>query len=217
MNDNNLLRRVLTILALFPILMTAMPAQAPDQGIKLNIEPHVTFVSSSDHEYQANMHAKSAPPGGFFFINATIPTGYTFSLPLPGETIIKYTWFNKTNVSKVIIYVISNNTTTVDVRFSTDSGRTFRTKTGLTITNMVIDATSLKFTAPTSGTPGYLNLSLGGTAGPILSNEMVKIELAKSRLTSPSSAGDYIWSLEARNSAGGIPFTASDVVVVKKK
>ncbi|MCZ7355589.1 MAG: hypothetical protein O8C65_01530 [Candidatus Methanoperedens sp.] len=200
-------------------MVMLVPAQAPDQGIKLSIEPHVTVVSSSDHEYQANMQAESAPPGGFFFLNATIPKGYSFGLPSPGKTVIKYTWFNKMNKSKVIIYIISNNTAneTVDVRFSTDSGHTYRTKRGLLMTNMVIGTTSLKFTKPTSGTPGYLNLSLGGIAGPILSHEMVKVELSKGTLTSPRVAGKYTWLLEAKNSPAGTPFTASDVVEVKKK
>ncbi len=218
---NNFFRSVLTFLVLVPVAMIVilMPAQAPDQGIQLSLEPHVTFAGSSHQEYIAHMHAKSAPPGGFFFLNATIPKGYTFTLPSSGKTVIKYTWINKMNDSKVIIYVISNNTATktVDVRFSTDSGRTFRTTTGLPITNMVIGATSLKFTEPNSGTTGYLNLSLGGTAGPILSHEMVKVTLADGTLTSPSIAGDYTWFLEAKNSPTGIPFTASDVVVVKKK
>jgi hypothetical protein len=227
MYNNNLLWRVLAVLTLFPILMLAMtvPAQAPaqsqapDQGIRINIEPHVTRISSSDQEYQATMQAKSAPPGGFFFINVTIPKGYKFTLPSAGKTVLKYTWFNKTNDSKVIIYIISNNTATktVDVRFSTDSGRTYRTKTVLPIANMVIGATSLKFTQPTFGAPGYLNLSLGGTAGPILDHEKVKVELVKGTLTSPSVAGKYTWLLEAKNSPTGTPFTASDVVEVRKK
>ncbi len=218
---NNLIRSVLTFSVLFPILtmVMLMPVQASDQGIKLNIAPHDTFVSSSNHEYHATMDAKSAPPGGFFFINLTIPKGYNFVFPQSGKTIAKYTWFNKNNDSKVIVIIISNNTVTetVDIRFSLDSGRSYITKRGLNITNMVIGTTSLKFTKPTSINPGYLNLSFGGKPGPILSHEKTTVEVAKGVLKSPSIAGKYTWLLEAKNSSTGTAFTASDVVVVKKK
>ena len=108
---NNLLRSALTFLVLFPILMMVMsiPAQASAQGIKLNIVPHDTVVNSSNDEYDATMNAESAPPGGFFFLNLTIPKGYMFSLPPHGKTVLKYTWFNKTNDSKVIVIIISNS------------------------------------------------------------------------------------------------------------
>ncbi|MCZ7395517.1 MAG: hypothetical protein ABOK23_13425 [Candidatus Methanoperedens sp.] len=218
---NNLLRSVLTFLVLFPILMIVMsiPAQAPGQGIKLNIDPHDTFVNSSKDEYHATMNTESAPHGGFFFLNLTIPKGYNFTLPQSGKTIAKYTWFKMMNDPKVIVIIISNNTVieTVDIRFSTDSGRTYRTKRGLPITNMVIGTTSLKFTKPSSISAGYLNLSLGGIPGPILSHEKATVDVAKGTLKNPSIAGKYTWLLEAKNSPTGTAFTASDVVVVRKK
>ncbi|MCZ7361004.1 MAG: hypothetical protein O8C55_13110 [Candidatus Methanoperedens sp.] len=164
------------------------------------------------------MEVKSAPAGGFFFLNVIIPAGYIFNLPPSGETIAKYTWYDKAGHSKVIIYIISNNTIaeTVDVRFSTDSGRSYITKRGLPITNMVIGTTSLKFTKPTFNKVGYLNLSLGGTAGPILRHEIAKVELAKGTITNPNVAGIYTWMIEAKNSPYGTAFIASDVVKVKK-
>ncbi len=221
---NNLLRSVLIFLAVFPILMTVMltpvqaPPQAPGQVIKLNIDPDNTSVNSAPG-YNAAMDSKNAPPGGFFFLNLTIPKGYTFTLPSKGVQVASYTWFNTTNLSKVIIYIISNNTVTetVDVRFSTDSGHTFRTKRDLPIANMVIGGTSLKFTKPTSISNGYINLSLGGFAGPILSHETAEVILANGTLKNPSTAGKYTWLIEAKNSPGGPAAIDSDTIHIRLK
>jgi hypothetical protein len=233
--NNKLLRSALTFLAIFPILFMVMSAlaQAPNQddrpniephdnpshsshNIILNIDPHETKVNSSP-EYQATMEAKSAPSGGFFFLNLKIPKGYKFTFPSKGERVAQYTWFNKTNHSKVIVDIIANNTITktVDVRFSTNSGHTFIKRRGLPITNMVIGTVSLKFTEPSSSNVGYLNLSLGGTAGPILGHEKVIVDLAKGTLKNPGIAGEYTWFIVARNNT--VSFTASDVVKVKSK
>lgn len=208
---NHSLLLVLTFLVVFPISMMAMsmPAQAPGQDILLNIVPIGFPKVDSTPGYFANMVTLKAPSGGFFFLNLTIPKGYTFTLPSSGKQVASYTWSNK-----IIIYIISNNTVTetVDVRFSTDSGRTYRTKSGLPIANMVIGATSLKFTKPTSISNGYLNLSLGGVAGPILRNNIVKVGLAQGTLKNPSLPGKYTWLLEAKNSPLGPAAIGSDSV-----
>jgi hypothetical protein len=223
--NNKSLQSVLVLLVSFTILVMAisMPAQAPGQDpgkhVFLNIVPIGVNKVNSTPGYFANMVTVSAPAGGFFFLNLTIPKGYTFTLPSSGKQVASYTWFNRTNVSKVIIYIISNNTVneTVDVRFSTDSGHTFRTKRDLPIANMVIGGTSLKFTKPTSISNGYINLSLGGFAGPILSRETAEVILAKDMLKNPSTPGKYTWLLEAKNSPGGSAAIDSDTIHIRLK
>ncbi len=219
---------ILAFVAVFSILIMVLPAPAVAPGqdaksgmyhgdtnhnIKLKIVPEDTKINSVS-EYHVVIEAKSAPKGGFYFLNVTIPKGYTFSMPPSGKQIAKYTWFNHKNESRVIVYIISNTTDTVDVRFSINSGRTFITQRGLPLTNIVIGTASLKFIA-TKGNVNYFNISLGGTAGPILEHELVEIELAKDTLTSPGVQGDYTWMLEAKNSPGSAAFTATAIMKVK--
>ncbi len=222
---------ILAFVAVFSILIMVIPvpAEAPGQdaklgmyhgdtnhNIKLKVVPEDTRVDSAP-EYHVVMEAKSAPKGGFYFLNVTIPKGYTFSMPPSGKQFAKYTWFNHKNESRVIVYIISNTTNTVDVRYSINSGRTFTTQRGLPVTNIVIGTASLKFIAPAKGSAGYIDISLGGTAGPILEHELVEVELAKGTLTSPCVQGDYTWMLEAKNSPGSTAFTATAVMKVKSR
>ncbi|MGB8217113.1 MAG: PGF-pre-PGF domain-containing protein [Candidatus Methanoperedens sp.] len=210
-------RSILVMLALISILIAMMsPVMADDTGIKIKIKPSSTIVNSTDDSYSATMTV--APHGGgFFFLNVTIPAGYNFSLPAAGKTVANYTMFNKTSHSnQVIINITSNNpvTETVDVRFSTDYGQNYSTSTNQPITNIVVGGSSLKLIKPSTN-PGYLNLSLGGTGGPVLENDIVTVILANGTLKNPGIPGDYIWSLEAKNTPSGTAITSSDVVKIK--
>ncbi len=226
--NNKSLWSVLAFMAVFSILIMVIPvpAEAPGQdakpgmyhgntahNIKLKIEPEDIGVNSAP-EYHAIIEVKSTPKGGFFFLNLTIPEGYTFIMPPSGKQFARYTWFNHKDNSMVIVYIISNTTDTVDVRFSTNSGRTFIMRRGLPVTNIVIGDASLKFTMPKGNNVGYVNISLGGTAGPIVEHEHAEVELAKGTLMSPG-VRDGTWSIEAENAPGGTAFTATDVVKVR--
>lgn len=201
--NKRLIQSVL-VLVLFPVLMS-MPAYA----LQVSIMPSHT-IANNTNVITATMDPGSVPAGGYFFLNVTIPAGYNFALPVAVSTVSNYTMINKTSgAEQVIINIISNNPVaeTVDVRFSTDYGATFSTSTNQPISNIVIGTSTLKLTKPTSTNPGFINISLGGTAGPILVNDKVIVKLAKDVLRNPSAPGKYTWSLEAKNN----PFSTSDI------
>lgn len=224
--NNKSLRSILTFMALLPILMMAMltPTQADhyDRYIKIDIKPHNTIANSTDDAYIATMYPENAPPGGFFFLNVTIPKGYELILPAKGNIIGTYTMFNKTTWPKraqVIIKIISNDSIakTVDVNYSTDYGFTYSMSRNQPIDNMVIGATTLKLTEPSASSPGYLNISLGGAAGPILKKNEVTVKMSKGTLRNPNPAKTtkYTWYIEAKNPISE-PYTGHDDVIIVK-
>ncbi len=211
---NKSTQSVLVLLVLFPILVMAI--STPAQAMKISISPSQSLVNST-YAFSATMEPQSVPSGGFFFLNATIPAGYNFTFPATGKTIVNYTMFNNTaHSNQVIINITSNDSTveTVDVRYSTNYGLTYSTSTNQPINNIVIGVSTLKITKPGPSTPGYLNWSLGGTAGPILVQDKVIITLAEQVLWNPAHPGKYTWYLEAKNNPADTAYTAFDVVDV---
>jgi hypothetical protein len=212
--NNKSLQSVLVLLVLFPI--SVMAISMPAQAMNLSMSPPLSVVSFT-YAYSATMDPQTVPPGGFFLLNATIPAGYKFTFPAAGETIANYTMFNNTaNSNQVIINITSNDSIaeTVDVRYSTNYGLTYSTSTNQSINNIVIGVSTLKITKPGPSTPGYLNWSLGGTAGPILVQDKVTLKLPEQVLWNPADPGNYTWYVEAKNNPAGTAYTASDVVVV---
>ncbi|VVB84823.1 Uncharacterised protein [uncultured archaeon] len=218
--NNKSLRSIPVFLILFSILvMMVLPAMAEEIGIKISIKPSSTIANSTDDAYSATMDPKSVPGGGFYFLKVTIPAGYEYILPASGKTVGTYTMFNKTaHSNQVIIKIISNDTTaeTVDVKYSTDYGVTYSIIKNQSIYNMVFGASTLKLTEPTPTTPGYLNISLGGNAGPILEQNEVTLIMAEGTLRNPADPGKYTWYLEAKSSPTGTPYTGHDDVRIIK-
>ena len=219
---NKSLRHVLISSILIMVMLTSAQADTNTQAyqkIIIYINPTLGMAGSTNDAYTATMIPLTVPSGGFFFLNSTIPAGYNFILPAKGKLIGTYSVFNQTKrANQIIIKIFSNKTSppeTVDVEFSTNYGVAFQTKKNLPLENIVIGATSLKLTRPTSSTPGYLNLSLGGTAGPIMKNQIVIVNMAKGTLKNPGNSGIYTWKLDARNSPAGPAFTGSFPVLIR--
>jgi hypothetical protein len=214
------LRSVLVFLVLFPIL--GMTISTPAQAIITTLNPTDSIVSSSNDTYTATLDPTGGPTGGFFFLNITIPAGYTLVLPASGNTVGNYTMLNKTSgTNKVIINIISAtndpNGYLVNVNYSTDYGAHYGSSNNQNISNMAIDFSGLKITKPTASTAGYMNISLDGRSGPIdPTNNTVTITLAKGTLKNPSTPGAYTWYLEAKNSPTGTAYTSSNVVNITK-
>ncbi len=214
-NNNRFLRSITVSLALFSVLlMLALPALAAKEDIKVIVTPSVAIADSTFDSYRAIFISTHVPPGGFFFLDATIPAGYEFIFPKAGNEIVTYTDTDRVTHKEIIVTIISNNPTkkTVDVKFSVDGGKTFNIIKDQPIDNIVIGASTLKLTEPTSTTPGNLDISLGGTSGPISKNSMVKLEMAKGTLKNPAKPGKYTFSLVAKNSPTGTPFTGNSDV-----
>ncbi len=213
--NNRFLRSITVSLALFSVLlMMALPALADKEDIKVIITPSVAIADSTSNSYRAFFIPTHVPPGGFFFLDATIPAGYEFILPPAGNEVATYIMSDHIVHKEVIVTIISNNTIkkTVDVKFSVDGGKTFNIIKDQPIDNIVIGASTLKLTEPTSTTPGYLSISLDGKSGPISKQSTVTLKMAKGTLKNPTKPGKYTWSLVAKNSPTGTPFTGhSDV------
>ncbi len=217
-NNRRFLRSITASLAIFSILlMMTLPAFADKEELKIIITPSAAMAGSTSDTYRAFFITTHVPPGGFFFLDATIPAGYEFIFPPAGNEIVTYSMSDHKADKEIIVTIISDNPTTktVDVKFSVDGGKTFDIVQDQPIDNIVIGGSTLKLTEPTSTTPGFLNVSLGGTAGPISKNSVVKLKMAKGTLKNPNIQGKYIWSLVARNSPASTPFTGEDVVRIK--
>ncbi|MGB8217115.1 MAG: PGF-pre-PGF domain-containing protein [Candidatus Methanoperedens sp.] len=215
--NNKALRSFLLFLVYVPVLMLVM--LSPAYAITTTIKPYDVINGTNTDAYTATLDPTGGPLGGFFFLNITIPAGYILNLPPSGQTVGSYTMLNTTNgTNKVIINITSNTNSNdyfVNVRYSTDYGLTYSTSNNQNISNISIGASSLKITKPTSSSPGYINLSLGGAAGPISStNNRITLTLANGTLTNPSTVGTYTWNLAAKNSPTGTPYNSSNDVHV---
>lgn len=142
----------------------------------------------------------------YYAINATIPgdpQGYTLSLPSKkGASVgtFKMTYLNKPGKT-VIIKIIKNSSTTVDVNYSKNNGNSWNQVFNQNINYMTIGSTNLKFTGPGQG--GYLNITLGGI-GPAKKGDTLSIEMATGTIKSPpGNKKDLIWKVDARYGSGG--------------
>lgn len=196
---NKMLRSFL-LLVYFPVLMLTI--LTPAYAITTTIKPSDAINGTNTDAYTATLDPTGAS-ADIFILNITIPAGYTLTIPaVAGKTVGNYTMLNTTTgTNKVIINITSAaGTDKVNVTFSTNYGATYSNSSNQNISNMSIGASTLNITKPTSSTAGYFNLSLGGTAGPITTNNRVTLTLANGTLTNPSTVSTYTWNLVAKNS-----------------
>ncbi|MGB8216013.1 MAG: PGF-pre-PGF domain-containing protein [Candidatus Methanoperedens sp.] len=196
--SNKILQSSLIFLVYLTVILSIIPTEA--YAVKITIKPDNSIISSMDDSYSAKLEPTYGEPD-FFFLNLTIPAGYKLNLPLAGAMIGNYTMYDSiAGKNKVIINITSRNPDTglVNIVYSTDYGLTYRSSNNQNIENMTIGASNLKIINSTDNTPGYLNLTLGGTAGPIRSDRnKVNIILNIGTLRNPTTAGTYTWKVVA--------------------
>jgi len=208
-------KRSFLLLVYSSILILVM--SAPAYAISTTIEPTESIVNRFV-AYSVTLDPAGGPPGGFYFLNITVPAGYTLFMPASGHAFGTYTMLNITSGTNKVIIIITSNTNdpngySVNVTYSTDYGATYSNSDNQNMSNMLIGATTLNMTKPTASTPGYVNITLGGTGGPIdPATNNVTVTLASGTLKNPDTPGLYTWYIETKNSPTDIGNTSSNVV-----
>ncbi|HIH43590.1 MAG TPA: PGF-pre-PGF domain-containing protein [Candidatus Methanoperedenaceae archaeon] len=90
----------------------------------------------------------------------------------------------------------------VDVYYFWNNATESGNKPDQSISSMTIGGTTLGITKPTDSTTGWMNISLGGTLGPIKNSTYENVTIRIYFLRNPESAGTKTWTIIASDGMG---------------